>query len=68
MPIFILKIRTGSQVILTLFLGFRRPPLIDSKLTECIKKELTLVKQIASDVIFASLRSIVANFLCNSHK
>ena len=54
------KIRTGSRVILT-------PPSLDSKMTKYIKKELTLVKQIGSDVIFSSLRNIMANFLCNSH-
>ena len=37
---FYLKIRTESQVILILFLRFGRPPLLDSKMTECIKKEL----------------------------
>lgn len=65
---FYLKIRMGSEVILTLFLGFGRPPLLDSKMTECIKKELALVTQIGSAVIFASQGNIVANFLCNSDK
>ena len=51
---FYLKIRTGSQVIFTLFLGFGRPPLLDSKMTGRIKNELALVNQIGSDVIFAS--------------
>ena len=59
---FYLKIRTGSQVILTLFLGFGRPPSLDSKKTGCIKNELALVNQIGSDVIFASHQNIVANF------
>ena len=53
---------------MTLFVGFGRPPLLDSKITECIKKELALVKQIGSDVIFASQGNIVANFLCSSDK
>ena len=60
-----MKIRTGSQVILTLFLGFGRPPLHDSKMIGCIKNELALVNQIGSDVIFASHQNIVTNFLCN---
>ena len=34
---FYLKIRTGSHVIFTLFLGFGRPPLLDSKMTGRIK-------------------------------
>ena len=59
---FYLKIRTGSQVILTLFLGFGRPPLLDSKKTGRIKNELALVNQIGSDIIFASHQNIVANF------
>ena len=59
---FYLKIRTGSQVILTLFLGFGRPPSLDSKKTGRIKNELALVNQIGSDVIFASHQNIVANF------
>ena len=59
---FYLKIRTGSQVILTLFLGFGRPPSLDSKQTGRIKNELALVNQIGSDVIFASHQNIVANF------
>ena len=59
---FYLKIRTGSQVILTLFLGFGRPPSHDSKKTGRIKNELALVNQIGSDVIFASHQNIVANF------
>ena len=64
---FYLKIRTGSQVILTLFLGFGRPPLLDSKMTGRIKNGLALVNQIGSDVIFAnSHQNIVANFLCDS--
>ena len=33
-----------------------------------IRNELALVKQIGSDIIFASQRNIVANFLCNSDK
>ena len=65
---FYLKIRTGSQVILTLFLGFGRPPSLDSKKTGRIKNELALVNQIGSDVIFASHQNIVANFLCNSER
>ena len=65
---FYLKIRTGSQVIFTLFLGFRRPPLLDSKMTGRIKNELALVNQIGSDVIFASHQNIVANFLCNPER
>ena len=42
-----LKIRTGShdQVILTVFLGFGRPPLLDSRKTGRIKNELALVNQ-----------------------
>ena len=63
-----LKIRTGSQVVLTLFLGFDRPPSLDSKKTGRIKNELALVNQIGSDVIFASHQNIVANFLCNSER
>ena len=59
---FYLKIRTGSQVILTLFLGFGRPPSLDSKKTGRIKNELALVNQIGSDIIFASHQNIVANF------
>ena len=59
---FYLKIRTGSQVILTLFLGLGRPPSFDSKKTGRIKNELALVNQIGSDVIFASHQNIVANF------
>ena len=62
---FYLKIRTGRQVILTLFLGFGRSPLLDSKKTGRIKKELALVNQIGSDVIFASDQNIVASFLCD---
>lgn len=62
---FYLKIRTGSQLILTLFPGFGRPPLLDSKMTERITNELALVEHIGSDVIFASRQNIVANFLCN---
>ena len=62
---FYLKIGTGSQVILTLFLGFGRPPLLDSKLSGRIKNELALVNQIGSYVIFASHQNIVTNFLCN---
>ena len=62
---FYLKIRTGSQVILTLFLGFGRPPLLDSKMTGRIKSELALVNQIGSDVIFSSHLNILANFLCH---
>ena len=65
---FYLKIRTGSQVILTLLLGFGRPPLFDSKMTERIKNESALVNQIRSDVIFASRQNIVTNFLCNSER
>ena len=65
---FYLKIRTGSQVIFTLFLGFGRPPLLDSKMTGRIKNELALVNQIGSDVIFASHQNIVANFLCNPER
>ena len=65
---FYLKIRTGSQVIFTLFLGFGRPPLLDSKMTGRIKTELALVNQIGSDVIFASHQNIVANFLCNPER
>ena len=45
---FYLKIRTGSQVILSTFLGFSRPPLFDSKMTGRIKNELALVNQIGS--------------------
>ena len=56
---FLLKIGTGSQVILTLFLDFGRPPSFDSKKTGRIKNELALVNQI---VIFASHQNIVANF------
>ena len=52
-----LKIRTGSQVMLTLFLCFGCLPLLDPKMSECIKKELALLKQIGSDVIFASQRN-----------
>ena len=63
---FYLKIWTGSQVILTLFLGFGRPLLLDSKKTGRIKNEL--VNQRGSDVIFASHQNIVANFLCNSDR
>ena len=63
---FYLKIRTGSQVILTLFLGFGRPPSLDSKKTGRIKNEL--INQRGSDVIFASHQNIVANFLCNSDR
>ena len=37
---FYLKIRTGSQVILTLFLDFGYPPLLDSKKTGRIKNKL----------------------------
>ena len=59
---FYLKIRTGSQVILTLFLGFGRSPLLDSKKTGRIKNELALANQIGSDVIFASDQNIVASF------
>ena len=59
---FYLKIRTRSQVILTLFLAFGRPPSLDSKKTGRIKNELALVNQIGSDVIFASHQNIVANF------
>ena len=40
---FYLKIRTGSQVIFTLFLGFGRPLSLDSKKTGRIKNELALV-------------------------
>ena len=58
---FYLKIRTGSQVILTLFLGFGRPPSLDSKMTGRIKNELALVNQIGSHIIFASHQNIVAN-------
>ena len=58
---FYLKIRTGSRVVLTLFLGFGRPPSLDSKKTGRIKNELALVNQIGSDVIFASHQNIVAN-------
>ena len=65
---FYLKIQTGSHVILTLFLGFGRPPLLNSKMTERIKNELALVNQIGSDVTFASQQNIVANFLCNSER
>ena len=65
---FYLKIRTGSQVILTLFLDFGYPPLLDSKKTGHIKNESALVNQIGSDVIFASHQNIVANFLCNSER
>ena len=61
---FYLKIRTGSHVILTLFLGFGRLPSLDSKKTGRIKNELALVNQIGSDVIFASHQ----NFLCNSER
>ena len=62
---FYLKIRTGSRVILTLFLaGFGRSPLLDSKKTGRIKNELALVNQIGSDAIFASHQNIVASFLC----
>ena len=61
---FYLKIRTGSQVILTLFLAFGLSPLLDSK-TGRIKNEMALVNQIGSDVIFASDQNIVASFLCN---
>ena len=57
---FYLNIRTGSQVILALFLGFGRPPLLDSKKIWRIKNELALVNQIGSDVIFASHQNIVA--------
>jgi len=63
-----LKIRTGSQVILTLFLGFGHSPLLDSKKTGRIKYELALVNQKGSDVIFASHQNIVANFLYNSER
>ena len=65
---FYLKIRTGSQVILTLFLGFGCPPLLDSKKTGRIKNELALINQKGSAVIFASHQNIVANFLCNSER
>ena len=65
---FYLKIRTGSPVVLTLFLGFGSPPLLDSKMTERIKNESALVNQIGSDVIFASQQNIVTNFLCNSER
>ena len=65
---FYLKIRTGSQVLLTLFLGFGHPPLLDSKKTGCIINELALVNQIESDIIFAWHQNIVANFLCNSER
>ena len=65
---FYLKIRRGSQVILTLSLGFGHLPLLDSKMTKRIKNELALVNQIVSDVIFASQQNIVANFLCNSER
>ena len=60
-----LKIRMGSQVILTLFLGFGRSPLLDLKKTGRIKNELALVNQIGSDVIFALDQNTVASFLCN---
>ena len=65
---FYLKIRKGIQVILTLFLGFGRPPLLDQKQTGCIKNESALVNQKGSGVIFASHQNIVANFLCNSER
>ena len=65
---FYLKIRTGSEVILTLFLDFGYPPFLDSKETGRIKNELALVNQIGSDVILASHQNIVANFLCNSER
>ena len=59
---FYLEIRTGSQVILTMFLGFGRSPLLDSKKTGRIKNELALVNQIGSDVIFASDQNFYAIF------
>ena len=65
---FYLKIRTGRQVILTLFLGFGCPPLLDLKKTGRIKNELALFNQQGSDVILASHQNIVANFLCNSER
>ena len=65
---FYLKIRTGGQVILTLFLGFGRPPSLDSKMTGRIKNGLALVNQIGSDVVFASQQNIVAIFLCDSER
>ena len=58
----------GSQVILTLFPGFGRPPLLDSKKTGHIKNELALINQKGSDVIFASHQNVVANFICNSER
>ena len=65
---FYLKVLTGSHVILTLFLGFGRSPLLDSKKTGRIKNDLALVNQLGRDVIFASHQNIVANFLCNSER
>ena len=65
---FYLKIRTGNQVILTLFLGFGCSLLLDSKITERIKNELALVNQIGSDIIFASQQNILVNFLCNPER
>ena len=51
---FYLKIRTGSQVILTLFLSFGPSAIAPLKKTGHIKNELALVNQIGSDLIFAS--------------
>ena len=66
---FYLKIRTGSQVILTLFLSFGPSAIAPlKKKTGHIKNELALVNQIGSDLIFASHQNIVANFLCNSER
>ena len=59
---FYLKIRTVCQFILTLFFGFGRPPLLDPKMTGCIKNELAPVNQIGSDVIFASHQNFSVPF------
>ena len=52
----------GKSGYFHLFLGFGRPPSLDSKKTGRIKNELALVSQIGSDIIFASHQNIVANF------